>query len=85
MSKTVFPQTVKPWVDEYEAKNDYLILDRSGVSIYAPVYVLQFTGLFSEDIDEESAPPDWNLTHLKNSPLHVALKQAGRTSNLIKL
>jgi hypothetical protein len=37
MSKTVFPQTVKPWVDEYEAKNDYLILDRSGVSIYVPV------------------------------------------------
>jgi hypothetical protein len=43
MSKTVFPQTVKPWVDEYEAKNDYLILDRSGVSIY--VFIISFHGL----------------------------------------
>jgi hypothetical protein len=37
MSKTVFPQAVKPWVDEYEAKNECVILDRSGVSIYVPL------------------------------------------------
>jgi hypothetical protein len=39
MSKTVFPQTVKPWVDEYEAINDHLILDRSGVSICVLVLI----------------------------------------------